>query len=73
MGQFENIFWKMQAQGVRGKCGAGAAKLGSAPGGKHPSYATDGGQILGGGDVSPRDLQPWLLKGSRHIYRVLKK
>ena len=41
MGQFEKIFWKMLAQGVRGKCGGGVAKLGSAPGGRHPSYATD--------------------------------
>ena len=30
MGQFENIFCKMLAHAVRGKCGGGAAKLGSA-------------------------------------------
>ena len=37
MGQFEHIL--ENAQGVRGKSGGGAAKLGSAPGGRYPSYA----------------------------------
>ena len=30
----------MLAQGVRGKSGGEAAKLGSAPSGRYPSYAT---------------------------------